>query len=197
MLRSPWPAPRHPEKQTASGLEATRETTATATAQLLKSTAGCRACRARRPACARAEGAAERTHQASRSRAKVVRDAARRPARPRGGHDRHAADLAVTLAADRVRQTITPSGAADRSDPRVKDIHGCRAARRYARALFDVVSKSGRRRCGPGRVGRPGPPSQPPIHRALTSPGVPSRQAEHVMRKCWRCSQVSRWWPAR
>ena len=124
-------------QQIRGGLEAARETTATATAQLAEIDRRLQSLPAELEAL-RARGVEEIAAEERRIQAKaeaerkrlveeMQRDVDVRVRVARQALTEHAADLAVGLAADRVRQTITDADQArliDRYATQVKDIHG-------------------------------------------------------------------------
>jgi F0F1-type ATP synthase membrane subunit b/b' len=124
-------------QQIRGGLEAARETTATATAQLAEIDRRLQSLPAELEAL-RARGIEEIAAEERRIQAKaeaerkrlveeMQRDVDVRVRVARQALAEHAADLAVGLAADRVRQTITDADQArliDRYATQVKDIHG-------------------------------------------------------------------------
>ena len=124
-------------QQIRGGLEAARETTATATAQLAEIDRRLQTLPAELEAL-RAKGVEEIAAEERRIQAKaeaerkrlveeMQRDVDVRVRVARKALAEHAADLAVGLAADRVRQTITDADQArliDRYAAEVKDIHG-------------------------------------------------------------------------
>ncbi len=124
-------------QQIRGGLEAARETTATATAQLAELDRRLQTLPAELEAL-RAKGVEEIAAEERRIQAKaeaerkrlieeMQRDVDVRVRVARKALAEHAADLAVGLAADRVRQTITDADQArliDRYAAEVKDIHG-------------------------------------------------------------------------
>ena len=124
-------------QQIRGGLEAARETTATATAQLAEIDRRLQSLPAELEAL-RARGVEEIAAEERRIQAKaeaerkrlveeMQRDVDVRVRVARQALAEHAADLAVGLAADRVRQTITEADQArliDRYATQVKDIHG-------------------------------------------------------------------------
>ena len=124
-------------QQIRGGLEAARETTATATAQLAEIDRRLQSLPAELEAL-RARGVEEIAAEERRIQAKaeterkrlvdeMQRDVDVRVRVARQALAEHAADLAVGLAADRVRQTITDADQArliDRYATQVKDIHG-------------------------------------------------------------------------
>ena len=124
-------------QQIRGGLEAARETTATATAQLAELDRRLQTLPAELEAL-RAKGVEEIAAEERRIQAKAEaerkrlieetqRDVDLRVRVARKALAEHAADLAVGLAADRVRQTITDADQArliDRYAAEVKDIHG-------------------------------------------------------------------------
>jgi len=124
-------------QQIRGGLEAARETTATATAQLAEIDRRLQSLPAELEAL-RARGVEEIAAEERRIQAKaeaerkrlveeMQRDVDVRIRVARQALTEHAADLAVGLAADRVRQTITDADQArliDRYATQVKDIHG-------------------------------------------------------------------------
>jgi F-type H+-transporting ATPase subunit b len=138
LLRSPLAAHLASRaQQIRGGLEAARETTATATAQLADIDRRLQDLPAELDAL-RARGVAEIAAEERRIQAKAEaertrlveemhRDVDVRVRVARQALTEHAADLAVGLAADRVRQTITDADQArliDRYATQVKDIHG-------------------------------------------------------------------------
>jgi F-type H+-transporting ATPase subunit b len=138
LLRSPLAAHlASRSQQIRGGLEAARETTATATAQLAELDRRLQTLPAELEAL-RARGVAEIAAEERRIQAnaeterkrlieETQRDVDLRVRVARKALAEHAADLAVGLAADRVRQTITDADQArliDRYAAEVKDIHG-------------------------------------------------------------------------
>jgi F0F1-type ATP synthase membrane subunit b/b' len=138
LLRSPLAAHlASRSQQIRGGLEAARETSATATAQLAEIDRRLQSLPAELDAL-RARGAEEIAAEERRIQAKaeterkrlvdeMQRDVDVRVRVARQALAEHAADLAVGLATDRVRQTITDADQArliDRYATQVKDIHG-------------------------------------------------------------------------